>query len=76
MGTQMKGNETKGGETAIILATMDGSRGFKRKGKRQKRKEKKKVPWGCCGRVNFHSGHPNYVLPCSPWRFHNKLELG
>jgi hypothetical protein len=30
MGTQMKANETKGGETAMILATMDGSRGFKR----------------------------------------------
>ncbi len=26
----MKANETKGGETAMILATMDGSRGFKR----------------------------------------------
>jgi hypothetical protein len=25
MGTQMKGNGTKGGETAMILATMDGS---------------------------------------------------
>jgi hypothetical protein len=46
MGTQMmKGNETKGGETAMTLATMDGSRGFKRKGKRPKKKRKKKVPW-------------------------------
>jgi hypothetical protein len=46
--------------------------GFKRKGKRQKRKKEKR-PHGCCGRVNFHSDHPNYVLPRSPWWFHNKL---
>ncbi len=46
----MKGNETKGGETAMILATMDeGSRGFKRKGripkKTRKKKKKREVPW-------------------------------
>jgi hypothetical protein len=49
MGTQMmKGNETKGGEMAMTLATMDGSRGFKRKGKRPPQKKKKRskmVPW-------------------------------
>ncbi len=82
----MKGNETKGGETVMILATMDGSRG----GSKGKGKDQKKRSHGCCGRVpwllvqrqqlpwvlwpvHFHSDHPNYVLPLSPLQFHNKL---